>query len=74
MFFWLNIGPDTLISVSCYSDLVSWWSQNSRKMDLSQKYEKLPQMFSPWFFLDEYWSSYIYIYLVTHIQYLEITK
>ena len=35
--FWVNIGQATLIPIYHYSDSVSWWSQNSRKMALALK-------------------------------------
>ena len=34
--FWVNIYQENLISISHYSDLVSWWPQNISKMALSQ--------------------------------------
>ena len=35
IFFWLDIGQSMQISISRYSDLVSWWTKNSRKMTLN---------------------------------------
>ena len=32
IFYWVNNGWDTLISIPRYSDSVSWWSQNNKKM------------------------------------------
>ena len=35
IFLWVNIDPDTPICIYRYSDLVSWRSQNSRKIALA---------------------------------------
>ena len=45
LFFLLNIGPDTPIYISCYSDSVSWWLQKSIKMINLHEYEDFPQLF-----------------------------
>ena len=39
--FFVNIGQAMLIFIYCYSDLVSWWIENSRKMALAQEIRKI---------------------------------
>ena len=52
IFSWVNICWDMLISISHYSDLVSWWSQNSKKMTLAPYRWRITTLF--FFHLVEY--------------------
>ena len=69
---WVNIGWDMLISISHFSDSVSWWSEDSRKMALFPLWFPLDLLgscpISPMGKIVPHWISLVCIYTYTSME------